>query len=341
MNFYDSLFASNLNGGGKGDKGAKTVNGNPLTITDAEGMSADNVVTKIEPVQTGSGVPSPDNIRPITGLSSVSVDVCGKNLCHISNPSFVANYSWCALDGSKASTYYNGTRLHLGAGTYYVKISDLTNVNTFSVLSASAQSYMSGVQGSFTLTSEEDVYIRVKPTTTGVSLSLKIMFELGDGYSEYEPYKSKQNEIQLGQTIYGGVLNVTSGELTITDINIASYNGEELPSTWISDRDEYTEGGTPTTGAQVVYKVATPTKVTITPKQIELFENDNTIKTNAKTMEITYQKNNSIGDTFKAIDNRVVRLEDQIPAAPSIDGSYKLTVTVASGVPTYEWVIAT
>jgi hypothetical protein len=42
---------------------------------------------------------------------------------------------------------------------------------------------------------------------------------------------------------------------------IASYNGETLPSIWISDRDVYTEGTTPTTGAEVVYELATPTQI--------------------------------------------------------------------------------
>lgn len=41
--------------------------------------------------------------------------------------------------------------------------------------------------------------------------------------------------------------------------------------------------------------------------------------------------------TIPGIDGRVTVLEDQIPAAPGTDGSYVLTVTVASGTPTYTW----
>ena len=69
-------------------------------------------------------------------------------------------------------------------------------------------------------------------------------------------------------TVYGGYIDVISGLLTVTDANIASYAGEALPSTWISDRDAYTSGGTPTTGAQVVYKLASALNYQLTAQQI-------------------------------------------------------------------------
>lgn len=56
--------------------------------------------------------------------------------------------------------------------------------------------------------------------------------------------------------VYGGEIDLVSGVLTVTDGYIASYDGEILPSTWISDSDVYAEGTTPTTGAEVVYKLA-------------------------------------------------------------------------------------
>ena len=64
-------------------------------------------------------------------------------------------------------------------------------------------------------------------------------------------------------TCYGGELSNENGvqTLTLTHGYIASYNGETLPSTWISDRDVYAEGTTPTTGAEVVYTLATPVEI--------------------------------------------------------------------------------
>ena len=64
-------------------------------------------------------------------------------------------------------------------------------------------------------------------------------------------------------TCYGGELVNENGvqTLVLTHGYIASYNGETLPSTWISDRDVYAEGTTPTTGAEVVYELATPQQI--------------------------------------------------------------------------------
>ena len=61
-------------------------------------------------------------------------------------------------------------------------------------------------------------------------------------------------------TCYGGELSNVNGvqTLELTHGYRASYNGETLPATWISDRDVYAEGTTPTIGAEVVYELATP-----------------------------------------------------------------------------------
>ena len=75
--------------------------------------------------------------------------------------------------------------------------------------------------------------------------------------------------VSLGSTYYGGNLNVTTGELEVTWGNIASYAGETLPGEWLSSLDEYTELGTPTTGAQVVYELDTPQTFTLTPTQVK------------------------------------------------------------------------
>ena len=55
------------------DADAKTVTGNPITITDAAALPAKSLVMTIEPIQSGSGTPSPDNVRPISGLTSGTV----------------------------------------------------------------------------------------------------------------------------------------------------------------------------------------------------------------------------------------------------------------------------
>lgn len=73
----------------------------------------------------------------------------------------------------------------------------------------------------------------------------------------------------IGLVVWGGTLDTTSGVLTVTDAEIASYAGETLPGEWISDRDEYAAGAVPTTGAQVVYKLADPITYQLTRAEVQ------------------------------------------------------------------------
>ena len=108
--------------------------------------------------------------------------------------------------------------------------------------------------------------------------------------TSYEPYNGQTYTIDLDGTRYGGTLDVVSGELVVTDGYIASYNGETLPSTWISDRDVYAEGSTPTTGAEVCYKLVTPLTIQLTPTQVKSLVGENNIYSNTGDVDVEYQK---------------------------------------------------
>lgn len=54
-----------------------SASGNPIHITDAANFPAESVVTTLEPVQEGSGDPSPENVRPITGHTGVELKHSG------------------------------------------------------------------------------------------------------------------------------------------------------------------------------------------------------------------------------------------------------------------------
>lgn len=76
-------------------------------------------------------------------------------------------------------------------------------------------------------------------------------------------------------TVYGGTFDWVSGVLTVTWGLIASYNGETLPGGWLSDRDAYAAGTTPTTGAQVAYELATPLTYNLTPQTVSTLVGQN------------------------------------------------------------------
>lgn len=109
----------------------------------------------------------------------------------------------------------------------------------------------------------------------------------------FKPYNPNSQTIQLSwQTeageVFGGYVDLVSGELTVTDGYIASYNGETLPSTWISDRDAYAEGTSPTTGAEVVYKLATPQTYQLDGNQIKSLLGNNNAWCSTGDVDIDY-----------------------------------------------------
>ena len=130
----------------------------------------------------------------------------------------------------------------------------------------------------------------------GIAISGSVLFTpmvrvATDTDYTFEPYNDTVYTITFPDaagTVYGGTLDVTTGVLTVTDAQIASYNGETLPSTWISDRDVYAVGTTPTTGAQVVYKLATPQTFALTPTQILPLQGVNNIWSDTGTLTLKY-----------------------------------------------------
>ena len=91
-------------------------------------------------------------------------------------------------------------------------------------------------------------------------------------------------------TVYGGVIDIVTGALSITWGYIASYNGETLTGRWISSLDAYSEGGTPTTGAEVAYELASPITAQLTPQQVDMLLGENTVWTDnaSDSISLTY-----------------------------------------------------
>lgn len=86
-------------------------------------------------------------------------------------------------------------------------------------------------------------------------------------------------QMDFGMTVYSGVFDFITGILTVTSGYIDSYNGEELPSTWISDRDLYRDDVLPTIGAQVVYDLDVPVEHQLDATSIQTLVGDNYVRT--------------------------------------------------------------
>lgn len=140
--------------------------------------------------------------------------------------------------------------------------------------------------------------------------------------------------MNFGTTYYGGIANF-EGELSIDWQRIASYDGETLPGEWLSDRDEYASGTTPTTGAEVVYKT-TPSTVRVTRPSSLVLTDEYPISYNGYKLNVTYQPKDTILEESKTYTNQEIA-KLGIPQPPISNGNYNLVCTVASGIPTLSW----
>ena len=262
---------------------------NIATFTDGSNLPMPRLKVGIEPIQEGSGDPSPSNVRPISGWTGAEVSVCGTNLWdgeylrgaysntgsfslsdnYISSKNQIRvkpNTSFYFRKISTCPLYYCEYDID---GTFLRRIVDATAFSGGKVITTSTDAYFInfsiGGSGSQAVTSPDGICLNYPSTDTS--------YHAYNGQTTTIQFKDGSNPL----TVYGGSLDVTSGVLTVTDGYIASYNGETLPSTWISDRDVYAEGTTPTTGAEVCYELSTPQTYQLTPTQVNSLIGSNNV----------------------------------------------------------------
>ena len=318
----------------------KTVSGAIVHITDALAKPAKKFVATLEPVQSGSGDPAPDNVRPITGFTGCEVYATGKNILNMSGRTVYSGDNFAQTDtvdlttpmvfegftngylrsGNKPNSivYGNNNSLSFTTVTAWYGIGFNVPVIPETAYILSRKSLSSGaahqvsyytneskfisntiVQSSGKFTTPSNAHfaiIYVNAGTVGAEVSVEeFQLEFGSTARDYEDGGCTTIPITFPDaagTVYGCTLTNEGGEwkLNVTDEQIASYNGEALPSTWISDRDVYASGTTPTIGAQVVYKLATPVTYTLTESQaLTLLAGENNIWCDASDdLELKY-----------------------------------------------------
>jgi len=283
-----------------------------VVIRVGSGTQVSNAIFKpqLESGSTKTAFAPYSNICPISGYDKIEVLSCGRNLFDISKVAITSAVSVSGTTITKGETAYNydlwtgstgqltasAKKLFLKAGTYVISftstasntiiwvdgIDEVTlqpkfNINT---------NLSSGT--TFTVPTASWVCLKI---TQGVGTWSNIQIEEASTPTTYVPYhKTTDLSESLGQTVYGGLLDVRSGIFTKIWGYIASYAGETLPSEWISDRDEYVSGTTPTTGAEVAYKLANAnyTTIQLTPHEIILLKDYAYVSTNGTSIALDY-----------------------------------------------------
>ena len=271
---------------------------------------------EINAVQSGSGDPSPTNIRPISGWNAVNVVRTGKNVFggDLLKDGVLNSLPSATVDADEqtitfsASASVSVTGFNKASGLTFKEDTQYTFVLTYSKTSGLGPNMrIQYTDGTFTTVpsladvSAKETKVVVSSPNKTVALLYKnnssgstILYYNESGVFEgvltaddFEPYTGTTYPISLGQTVCGGTLEVETGVLTVTHGYIASYNGENLPSTWISDRDVYAEGTTPTIGAEVVYELATPTTIQLSATDISTLTGVNNIWADCGDVAVT------------------------------------------------------
>ena len=214
----------------------RSISNTAIATFTGDGRDLVRLVVGIEPVQAGSGDPSPDNVRPISGWTEAKVTRTGKNLCD--SAAFESGLLATAI-GSDINAVTSATRYaHSGimpaksALAVTVKTLDLSKIDYASIVAyvgdkvawTAAQSFSSSVM-SKTWTIPANTYEKLRINigapagVTADASNAEIQVEIGSA-TAYEAYQGQTYTIDLDGTRYGGTLDVTSGKLTVTKRHI-------------------------------------------------------------------------------------------------------------------------
>lgn len=211
--------------------GPVVLKGNPVVYEKGiEGLGI-AATTYLEPVQAGSGDPSPSNIRPISGYNAMKLVRTGKNLFSGSSNKLVSNGITLEKDRGSEVTVYGSAAITLGmrvfetqlpAGTYTFSIGEIGNVNRFEpcIDGTPIAQLRSGDTWTLTLEAAAAVGLNMivsKDADCGTEdnpTRIKVQLEIGADVTAYEPYQGSTYSIDFGQTIYGGSFDWQTGKLT-------------------------------------------------------------------------------------------------------------------------------
>lgn len=190
--------------------------GNPVQCYPVSGYPL-WVTASWEPTQEGSGDPSPDNIRPISGRDSVKVERCGENLldvaqCRTATPSAAYGLTVTVDD------------------TGLIRVFGIPKVNkdnpraTFRILFTNqvilTKEYkakwfvVKGVINAITPIQKDKSIVLQSPLlpNTSVDVQFRLMYYTGDEPTTYTPYTGQTATLTLPSTIYGGTVDAVTGD---------------------------------------------------------------------------------------------------------------------------------
>ena len=217
-----------------------TATGNPVTFETDVAKPLVSLIANFLPIQSGTGDPSPTNVRPITGWDAVNVGQINGIVPDISNNSGMekVNGQWqnASTDGKtrfdayiqlyKGSTYIKGagSKSITSSGVYSITFNvDDENCNRIVFLHSGSSNNLSVKfpfelpQGTYTINFN---VVSANPSVVG-GLAIKDIFLVEGSEVERTVYPTS-----FPSTIYGGYRNLITGEVWATWLAY-TFTGEE------------------------------------------------------------------------------------------------------------------
>lgn len=179
----------------------------------ANNIPCPSVLCSINPVQSGSGDPSPSNVRPITGHTELNLVHTGKNLF---DKTTVTDNAYCSGSTGEV-TPTNGFIC-----SDFIRVKEQIEYSTNSIASGvrifvfydKNKEYVGTTSSQTYVTPANTCYIRINAKKSDISVN-EIQVVEGSSIGTYEDYISQTDTVSFSDTVYGGTLDVVSGVLTI------------------------------------------------------------------------------------------------------------------------------
>lgn len=225
--------------------GEVSENGETVTFESMTEADVTELTVGIEPVQDLShGDPSPSNICPITGHDEVTVTRTGKNLCPTFTSGTRSGLTYTVNDdgsvhvtGTCTGTAFWAVQLTLPKGTYVLSGAPTNGQLTLrsaqgggapsSAFSGILDDYGNGA--TFTVSETASAWLNIRSTAGTHDKMYYPMIRLAsETDTTYEPYRSNTYTTSLGQTVYGGTLDMVTGQLVVDRamVDMGSLNWE-------------------------------------------------------------------------------------------------------------------
>lgn len=220
-----------------------TASGEIASFPDGAEFPMRSLKVALSPIQSGSGTPSPDNVRPISGWDEVETHKAGKNLipinCESSVRSGVTYTVYKNASGAVTRIHAEGTAtaahtytfvtghsasnpFRIKAGSYWLKaLSDgRSGFFDFNLRKLGQTQDIVQTTTKVPLVLDEDTdfqscYLYVYAGATLDTDIYPMVWSQSETNEDYEPYDVQTITTPLPTTVYGGTVDVVNGTLTV------------------------------------------------------------------------------------------------------------------------------